>query len=155
MQGDMTPLYEFLFPKLIRVQPVMRTIGYVKKHPIFKGLPSDCVVGYQYSKLFVEDHDRGDDVVAAGGEVLSGGFAQHMWTRPACFFWGANLYTVPVGRGQVVVCNWRVLDNLADHRTAQVLLANLVNYAASVIKPGGEEKLLTRCLDPLKPEDYS
>jgi len=148
-------LYEYLFPTLIRTQPVMRTIGYVKEHPVFQGLPSNCVVGYEYSKIYVDVHDKGGDVMAAGGEVFTGGLSQNMWTRPADFRWGVNFYRVPVGRGNVIVCNLKVIENLGDHRTAQLLMANTINYAASLIKPGGEEKLLSRCIDPLKPEDYA
>ncbi len=154
LQGEALQFYELLFPTIIRSQPIMRTIGYVKKHPIFRGLPSDCVVGYEYADVFVDLDDKGKDVLAAGGEVIAGGLSQNMWTRPARYFWGANLYTVPVGRGQVVVCNMKVLDRLEDRRIAQVILANMINYAADVIQPGGEEKLLTRCIDPLKEGDY-
>ena len=38
---------------------------------------------------------------------------------------------------------------------ADLLLANLIDYAASQIKPGLEHKLLNRCIDPLKPADYA
>jgi len=148
-------LYGFLFPKPIQVQGVMRTIGYVKEHPIVAGLPSNCVVGYEYGDVYVHELDKGEDVLAIGGQPIIGGLSQHMWTRPACFYWGVNLYTVPIGRGHVIVCNMAVLDHLETNRTAQLMMANLVNYAASIIKPGGEEKLLNRGIDPLKPEDYS
>jgi hypothetical protein len=153
--ADVLPLYEFLFPTLIRVQGVMRTIGYVKKHPIFAGLPSDCVVGYEYARVCTNELDKGEDVLAAGGDVIVGGLSQHMWTRPAVYYWGVNLYTVPIGRGHVIVCNMNVLDPLDSDPVAQLLMANIVNYAASIIEPGREEKLLSRCIDPLSERDYS
>ena len=148
-------MYECFFPELIRVQGVMRTIGYVKQHPIFEGLPSDCVIGYPYSRTYCHDLDKGEDVVAAGGEILCGGLSQHMWTRPNVYFSGASLYTVPIGRGQAVVCHMKVLDHLDDDPVARLLFANIVNYAASAIKPGGEDKLLLRAIDPLSPDDYA
>jgi hypothetical protein len=142
-------LHEHLFPTMIRIGRYMRAMGYVKRHPIFDGLPSDCVAGYEYADIFPSSFDRGEDVQAAGGEVISGGLSMHMWTRPADYSFCAGVYTVPIGRGQVVVCNMKVLDHVETSRTAGRLLANLVNYAASVIKPGGEAKLLSRCIDPL------
>ncbi len=142
-------LYEHLFPTLIRMGRAMRTIGYVKRHAIFANLPADCVAGYQYADVYPDKFDRGEDVMAAGGEVLAGGLSMHMWTRPADYAWCGGLYRVPLGRGQIVVCNMKVPGNLDNSRTAQTLLANLVNYAAGVIKPGGEGQLLSRCIDPL------
>jgi hypothetical protein len=65
--------------------------------------------------------------------------------------WGAALYTVPIGRGTVVVCHLKVLENLGGSPVADRLLVNLINYAASVIRPGGEERLLSRCIDALAP----
>lgn len=144
-------LYEHLFPQLIRMQGVMRTIGYVKKHAMFESLPSNGVVGYEYADLCPENYDKAEDVVAAGGKVLMGAVSMHMWTRPAKYFWGAGLYTVPIGSGTVVVCNMRVLDNLDSSPVARRLLTNIIDHAASIIVPGGNEKLLSRCIDPLSP----
>lgn len=152
--ADAKVLYEYLFPKLIRYQGVMRTACYVRPHPIFAGLPSGCVVGYEYAEVYPADFDKADDVVAAGGNVIFGGFSSHMWTRPAEYLWPAALYTVPVGKGHVIVCNLNVLQNLGTNPTADVLLMNLANYAASIIKRGGEKKLFSRCIDPLNPKDY-
>jgi hypothetical protein len=99
--------------------------------------------------------DKCDDIVAAGGKVLFGGFSSHMWTRPAVYFWAAGLYTMPIGRGTAIVCNLKVLDRLGANPAADLLLTNLIDYAASIIRPGLEHKLLSRCIDPLRPSDYA
>ena len=148
-EPEVMPLYEHLFPTLLRMQPVMRTISYVRQHPIFAGLPVNQVAGYAYAAVHPDKLERGADVVAAGGEVLFGSLSMHMWTRPADYRWGAGLYTVPIGRGTVVVCHLKVLENLGRCRVADRLFINLINYAASVIRPGGEKQLLARCIDPL------
>ena len=149
-EPEVMPLYEHLFPTLLRMQPVMRTISYVRQHPIFAGLPVNQVAGYAYATVHPDKLERGADVVAAGGETLFGSLSMHMWTRPANYAWGAGLYTVPIGRGQVVVCHLKVLENLRRCRVADRLLINLITYAASRIRHGGETKLLSRCIDPLE-----
>jgi len=150
LQPEPMQLYEHLFPRMIRIGRHMRSMGYVKSHPVFAGLPSDCVAGYEYADVWPDAFDSGEDVVAAGGQVISGGLSMHMWTRPADYSWCAGVYTVPIGRGKVIVCNMTVAGAVATSRTAQVLLANLTNVAADTIRPGGESKLLSRCIDPLK-----
>jgi len=144
-------LHEVLFPTPLRPSRTGRQLGYIKKHPIFKSLPSDCVADYVYADVFMDDFERGEDVLAAGGEVISGGLSAHMWTRPADYTWGAGIYTISVGRGEIIVCQMTVLDALDRSRTAQTLFVNLINYAAGRIKPGLEEQLLSRCIDPIDP----
>lgn len=148
-------LQNFLMDCHLEPARYMRTLGYIKKHPIFSGLPSDCVADYVYSGIFPTSYEKGEQVIAAGGEVISGGLSNHMWTRPADYVWGAGVYTIPVGRGQLVCCQMKILDQLVTNIPSQVLLANLADYAASQIKPGLEHLLLSRCIDPLKPSDYA
>lgn len=148
-------LQDFLLDCRLEPARYMRTLGYIKKHPIFNGLPSDCVADYVYSGIFPTSYEKGEQVLAAGGEVISGGLSNHMWTRPADYVWGAGVYTVPLGRGQLVCCQMKVLDQLAANIPSQILMANLADYAASQIKPGLEHLLLSRCIDPLKPSDYA
>ncbi len=147
-EPNVTALYDFLFPSILRREPTMRTIPYVKRHPVFSALPSDCVLGHEYAEIAPQQFDSSEDVVAAGGTVISGCFTMNMWTRPAASGWGAALYTVPLGRGEIVVCQYRLLDKPGDS-AARAMFADLINYAASRIRPGGHEKLLSRCIDPL------
>ena len=133
----------------------MRVCGYVKKHPMFAGLPADCVSDYVWSSVSSRTDERGEDVLAAGGEVLAGGFAGHMWTRPADYTWTASLYTIPIGRGEVTCCQMRILEDLAGNTLSKILLANLANAAAKRIRPGLDHLLLSRCIDPLRPTDYN
>jgi hypothetical protein len=144
-----------LFDTPLRPALYMRNVGYVKQHPVFNGLPSDCVADYAYAGIFPNNYEKGEDVLAAGGEVLCGGLSQNMWTRPANYNWGAGVYTIPIGRGQVICCQMNILNQLADSVTSQIMLSNLGDYAASKIKPGLEHLLLSRCIDPLKPADYA
>ncbi|MEI6082668.1 MAG: sugar-binding domain-containing protein [Verrucomicrobiota bacterium] len=142
-------LYEALFPWLLRHEPVLTTFSYIRKHPIFAGLPVNTVSDFVYADVEPDKFDRGADVVAAGGEVLWGVFSMHRWTRPANYFWGAGLYLLPLGRGHIIVSQLRILNSVQESPVARRILVNLINYAGNVIRPGGEAKLLSRCIDPL------
>ena len=154
-EPEPTQLFEWYFPKYIRIQGIMRLAGYIMPHPIFENVPNKCVIGYEYAELMPSKLDKCDDIVAAGGKVLMGGFSSHMWTRPAVYYWAAGVYTVPIGRGTAIVCNLKVLDHLGENPIADQIFANLIDFAATQIKPGLEHKLLNRCIDPLKPSDYA
>jgi hypothetical protein len=154
-EPDVMLLYRRLLPDLIEHQPMMRTMGWIKKHPIFAGLPSECVVGYEYADIYADKFDKVEDILAVGGEVIMGGLWAHMWTRPAVYYSGAAVYRLPLGRGNVVICNMKLLEHLATDPVAQRMMTNLIAYAATLIEPGREEKLLSRCIDPLSPEDYA
>ncbi|MCE9612842.1 MAG: hypothetical protein K8T26_01110 [Lentisphaerae bacterium] len=148
-------LQDFLMDCRLRPARHMRTLGYILKHPIFNGLPAGGVADYVYAGIFPSSFERGEDVRAAGGEVLAGGLSGHMWTRPADYVWGAGVYRLPLGRGELLCCQMRILDDLATNATSQTLLANLADHAASRIKPGLEHLLFSRCIDPLQPADYA
>ncbi|MFW6154885.1 MAG: glycoside hydrolase family 2 protein [Planctomycetota bacterium] len=148
-------LEEYLLPAKIHPARNGRVMGYVKDHPIFAGLPTDGTMNFAYADVIGGARDSGEDVVDAGGTVLAGGMQLHMWTRPADADWGAGVYTLPVGRGQVVICQLNLLDNLATSRTAQTIMNNLAHYAAEQITPGLEHLLLSRCIDPLDPKDIA
>jgi len=143
-------LQDFLLDTRLRPARYMRTLGYVKQHPVFKGLPFNCVTDYVYAGICPSRYERGEDVIAAGGEVISGGFSNHMWTRPADYAWGAGIYTVPAGHGLIICCQMNILNQLESNATSQVLLSNLADFAASKITPGFEHLLLSRCIDPIK-----
>lgn len=151
-EPEVHALYEYLFPTFLRPQPVMRTCPYALEHPIFRNLPSGGIVDYAYAEMFPGKWDSGEDILNAGGEVLFGAFSMHMWTRPAAYFWGAGLYRIPIGRGNVIVCHLPVAGAMDKSPLGPHLINNLVDYANSLIKEGGEEHLLARCIDPL-PED--
>lgn len=143
-------LQDFLLDARLRPARYLRTLGYVKKHPIFKGLPSNCVTDYVYAGICPSRYERGADVIAAGGEVIVGGLSNHMWTRPADYAWGAGVYTVPTGRGLIICCQMNILNQLESNATSQALISNLTDFAASEINPGFENLLLSRCIDPIK-----
>ncbi|PTX95327.1 hypothetical protein DB345_13710 [Spartobacteria bacterium LR76] len=146
--AEMHALYRCLTPTHIRPQAVMRTCGYTVEHPVFEGLPCGRAIDAAYAEIYTEKLDSAEDILAAGGEILAGAFSMNMWTRPADYFWGASLYRLPIGRGNLIVCHFNLHD-AQESPVATRLLHNLTRYARSLIKPGGEEYLMSRCIDPL------
>jgi hypothetical protein len=144
-------LYRWLLPHHIRPQIGMRSCGYTTDHPVFDGLKCGGAVDYTFTDVYPEIFDNADDVKAAGGEILFGSISMNMWTRPANYYWGAALYRLPLGRGNLFICHLDLVNKAQTSSVAAHLLRNLVNYAASLIQPGGEQYLLSRCCDPLPP----
>ena len=142
-------LYEHLLPYLIRPEGMMRTLAYVADHPLTEGLPTNDIAGFEYAEVLDTRADKAADIVAAGGEIVIGALWSHMWTRPADYRHGALLYSLPIGRGRVFICNLDLFAAFERSPVARQLFLNLANHAASVIRPGGEQFLLSRCIDPL------
>jgi len=140
-----------VFPEAdIRMQPMMRPVGYTVASPAFKGLSSGGLMDFTWAELGASRHDKADDVRAKRGSVLAGALSFNMWTRPADFQHGASLYTLPVGRGTLVVCHHRILAaHAAGHPAANLLLSGLIDLAQSRIQPINTNILLSRCIDSM------
>jgi len=152
-EAETINLFELVFPMIIRQEYSMaRGVDYVKKHALFDGLPSGCIMGYEYANIYPARFTKAEDIKKAGGEVVAGSLSPHMWTRPAEYYWGAALSIIPLGKGHIIVPNFRIIDNLGKDKAADRLFANIVNYANKLIKKGGEEKMIYRCIDPLGKE---
>jgi hypothetical protein len=138
----------YLVKKPILRQAVMRNLIYMHNNPVFKGLPKG-IMDYEYLPVQPKHFHNPYDILANGGEVLSGTLFAHMWTNPDIYFWGSCLDIIPVGKGHIISCTLKLLNNKSQ--IAKNLLVNLVNYAYSLIKPGNEEILLGgRCIDEVK-----
>jgi hypothetical protein len=144
---DTPMLFQWLLPAFIGIQPVMRTSVYLKPSLLLDGIPSGCVGGVLHASLLGDRWDNGDHVAAAGGTIEIGAFSQHMWTRPAKYFWGAGMYRIPLGRGQLIISHLHLLPNLHRDPLARKMLHNMAAYARSFIRPGGHELLFRRCID--------
>jgi len=90
-----------------------------------------------------------EDVAALGGTSIAGGLCAHMWTTPDIYQWGSLIDVVPIGRGHLVLCQLQLVQQARTNPVAARLLGNLLKYVESLVKPGGEERLLSRCIDPV------
>jgi hypothetical protein len=146
-----TPLlYSEILPRPIRRAFLMRDLYFIPDHPIFARLPRKCVMDYEYDGLLPNYTDNPDDILRLGGQVVCGSVSSHMWTTPDTYSWGAGISIVPLGRGRMIICHFPLLKNVEKNIVAQNLLVNLVNYAQTLIQPGYEDRLLNRCIDPIR-----
>jgi beta-galactosidase len=148
-EPEMSLVREVIPEAATRMQPIMRSIGYAADSVIFGGLPCGRLMDFNWAELPVEKFDRAEDVAALGGEVYAGALSFNMWTRPAVFFHGASLYSLPVGKGRLIVCHIKLLPALAAGLPeARSLLAGIVSFAGSFIRSPDTKRLLSRCIDP-------
>ena len=137
-----------LLKKPIRQLGMMRNCLYRQDHPVFQGLPGPGIMDYEYLPVEPQFFHNPDDVLANGGQIISGTLCAQVWTTPDVYHWGSCLDVIPLGRGHIVTCTLRLLGNKSP--IAGNLLKNLVNYAGSLIRPGHEAKLWAgRCIDEL------
>ena len=153
LEQDWPLFWWHLVPRPIRYQPMMRHVLYAHDHPVFAGLPGRGVLGHAYDDVEPRKILRASDAIANGGRVIGGALNAHMWTQPDIYFWGSWLDVLPLGRGHILSCGLRLLDN--DAPIAESLLVNLINHAHDLIRPGGEAKLQAgRCIDDAPAAEY-
>lgn len=153
LNPEMALVKEVIPEAAVRMQPMLRAVGYVVPSPIFKELSDGGLLDYLWAENLPAKHDRVDDVIALGGEILAGGLSFNMWTRPANFDHGAAIYTLPVGQGTLIVCHHPLLAGKSEdgawHPTGVLLLEGLVRYARERIRVQDTSPLLSRCIDPI------
>jgi len=147
LEPEMLRLRDVLLPRPPGGVPMMRATTYVRPHPVMGNMPRGVVAGYEYAEVLPNNWDSAEEVRQLDGETIIGSFGAHMWTRPACYFWGAALYRLPLGRGQVWVCQLPLLGQRSD--MARSLLYGLIEEAQRNIRPADPARLFSRCIDPL------
>jgi hypothetical protein len=108
----------------------------VSEHPVFDGLPRGCMMGPVYENIWALD-----TLMEVGGEaiVASIGFdwfpdydsRKRHYYGPGDTWWGADMASVPVGKGRCVVSQLRLLENLGKDPVADRILFNLVRWTTS------------------------
>lgn len=104
---------------------------WVKKHPIFAGLPSGGLMDYGFYRDMISDTvytiDETPEQAIAGVAKISQHYAS-----------GLTLAIFNVGKGRVIVNSLLILQNLGIHPAAECLFENLVNYAEKMVRKGIE-----------------
>jgi hypothetical protein len=111
----------------------------VQDHPIFAGLPVDCMMGSVYENVWAEL-----SLVGAGGEMAAGAIGfdwfpeldkrRRHYYGPGDTWYGSDMAIVPVGKGRCILSQLRLIDFLGQDPVADKILYNLIEFAASPVK---------------------
>ena len=108
----------------------------VREHPIFDGLPSDCMMGAVYENVFTDRTLRdlpGQPIVASIGFPWFPDMdrLRRHYYGPGDVWHGADLAVVPCGEGRVIASHLRLIEHLGKDPVADKILFNLVNWTAN------------------------
>jgi hypothetical protein len=105
-------------------------------HPVFAGLPVDGMMGPIYENVWAQS-----TLQNLGGETIAGsiGFdwfpnydlSKRHYYGPGDVWWGADVAIVPIGNGRCITSQLRLAENLGKDPTADRILYNLIEFAAS------------------------
>ncbi len=105
----------------------------VTDHPVFAGLPVNCMMGQEYEKVW-SPYVLKD----MGGELIVGSVSYGFYAKPdtdkQCYkgpepaFYGMDMGVVPHGEGRYVLNTLRLLENLGTDPVADKILFNLINW---------------------------
>jgi hypothetical protein len=96
---------------------------WAKAHPIFDGLPANCLMDYTYYREIIPDRlwftKVPPDQAVAGAIKASQDYTA-----------GLTMAVYGFGKGRIILNTLRIRDNLGKHPVAERLLRNMLNYAA-------------------------
>ena len=106
----------------------------VRDHPVFAGLPVNCMMGQVYEKVW-SPYVLKD----AGGELIVGSVSygfhaddteNQNYLGPEPAWYGMDMGIVPHGKGRYILSTLRLIENLGSDPVADRILYNLVRFAA-------------------------
>jgi hypothetical protein len=105
----------------------------VTDHPVFHGLPTNCMMGQAYENVWSPQ-----TLMGTGGELIVGSVS-HGWHSgqkdaqnylgPAPAWCGMDMGVVRYGQGRYVLSTMRVVENLGKDPVADKILLNLIEWA--------------------------
>jgi hypothetical protein len=106
----------------------------VHDHPIFQGLPSNCMMGSIYENVWAEL-----SLVGVEGETVAGAIGldwfpeldknRRHYYGPGDTWHGSDVVVVPVGEGRCILSQLRLIDFLGRDPVADRILYNLIEWA--------------------------
>jgi hypothetical protein len=108
----------------------------VNDHPIFAGLPVNCMMGPIYENVWAQH-----TLLDVGGETVAGaiGFdfapdfelSKRHYYGPGDTWWGSDMAIVPVGSGRCILSQLRLVENLGRDPVADKILFNLIDWTTT------------------------
>ena len=107
----------------------------VHDHPIFDGLPVNCMMGPIYENVWPQRTllDTGGKTIAAsiGYDWFPDyDLSKRHYYGPGNTWWGSDIAIVPLGRGRCIASQLRVVENLSKDPVADRILFNLVDWVS-------------------------
>ncbi len=107
----------------------------VKDHPVFAGLPVNCMMDAIYENVWAQNtllDVGGETIVAAIGYDWFPDYdlSKRHYYGPGDTWWGADLAIVPLGKGRCIVSQLRLVENLGRDPVADKILFNLIKLAS-------------------------
>jgi len=105
----------------------------VSEHPVFRGLPVNCMMGPIYENVWAENtllDVGGKTIVAAIGYDWFPDYdlRKRHYCGPGDTWWGADMAIAPFGKGRCIVSQLRIVDNLGKDPVADKILVNLMEW---------------------------
>ena len=104
----------------------------VKNHPIYEGLPSDCLMGQEYRDVVSRWSMATPVTDWISGTITFGWYAglkhRQNYTGVSAAMHGADLTLVPHGKGCYLLCTHRIVENLGQDPVADRLFSNLLHW---------------------------
>ena len=106
---------------------------FVKDHPVFEGLPSDCIMSQLYENVWPQHSLMGVDGETFAGTIGIDWFPDYDLDRrhyygPGDVWWGSDMAVAPLGKGKCVLSQFRLIDNLGTDPVADKILFNLIKW---------------------------
>jgi len=115
-----------VFPTPLKVDfPEGFKLQWIREHPITAGLPSNLVLDQRYADVLPARFLEMPADEAVGGMLLDSFGDYHRR-------WFQSLVVNRVDQGHIIICQYRLLDNLGKDPLADRLFTNLVSYAQSI-----------------------
>ncbi|MEM6765093.1 MAG: sugar-binding domain-containing protein [Bacteroidota bacterium] len=109
----------------------------VAKHPVFNGLPANCMMENEYENIWSSQSIQGveeKDLIVAS--VSHDWYFKNPVTRnyrgPEPAWYGVDLGTVAYGEGQYVLSALRIVKNLGKDPVADKLMLNMINWTSKL-----------------------
>ena len=102
----------------------------VKSHPIYDGLPADCLMGQEYREVVSRWSMATPVTEWISGTITFGWYAglkhKQNYTGVSEAMHGADLAQIPWAAGKYILCTHRMVENLGHDPVADRLLSNLL-----------------------------
>jgi hypothetical protein len=109
----------------------------VNDHPVFTGLPVNCMMGPVYENVWAQhtllDVD-GETIAGAIGFDFAPDFelSKRHYYGPGDTWWGSDMAVVSYGKGRCILSQLRLVENLGKDPVADKILYNLIEFANDI-----------------------